>query len=455
MRKRKFFALLAMFSALTLVAAACGDDEDGGETGGGETAATGPTATGGATGGAVDCDADPFGCVEIAEGEPIQLASLLAISGDVAFLGTDSNHGIELAIDYLDGAFDATPGQLMGHDVTLQQEDDGCSAEGGQAGATALAANPDIVAVIGTSCSSAALGVADTILGDKGVLLFSPSNTNPGLTSEEAHQAFYARTAHNDKIQGAIVADFVFNELGIDTAATINDESPYADGLAAAFRDNFEALGGTITAIEQVNSGDTDLGPVMTNIAAGAPGVVYGPNFNPVCALSYTQGSDILPAGTIQIGSDGCLESSFIDTVGDPVADFEYYASSPDVTVFQDGAFYNDEYLPAYTEQFGEPTSVFNAHAFDATNVLFDAIEAVAGMDESGTMFISRTALKDAVLATSGYAGLTGTITCTPLGDCATDVTIGVFQYNNWPVEGGVDPTDPVFSETKTLADVI
>jgi hypothetical protein len=30
-----------------------------------------------------------------------------------------------------------------------------------------------------------------------------------------------------------------------------------------------------------------------------------------------------------------------------------------------------------------------------------------------------------------------------------------VFEYDHWPVEGGVDPTDPVFSETKTLADVI
>ena len=167
--------------------------------------------------------------------------------------------------------------------------------------------------MIGTSCSSAALGVADTILGDKGMLLISPSNTNPGLTSEEAHQPFYLRTAHNDKIQGAIVADFVFTELGIDTAATINDESPYADGLAAAFRDNFEALGGTITDIEQVSSSDTDLGPVFTNIAAGDPGVVYGPNFNPVCALSYTQGADILAKGTIQVGSDGCLESSFLE----------------------------------------------------------------------------------------------------------------------------------------------
>lgn len=446
MKNRKLLALLALLGALSLVAAACGSDNEGGGT---------TSATGGGTGAAVDCSADQFGCVEVAAGDPIQLASLLSISGDTAALGTDSNHGIELAIDYLDNKFDATPGQLLGHDVSLQQEDDGCSAEGGQAGATALAANPDIVAVIGTSCSSAALGVADTILGDKGILLFSPSNTNPGLTSEEAHQPFYARTAHNDKIQGAIVADFVFNKLKIDSAATINDESPYADGLAQAFRDNFEALGGKITDTEQVNSSDTDLGPVFTNIASTNPGVVYGPNFNPVCALSYSQGSDILAKGTVQIGSDGCLESSFLDTVGDPISGYDYYASSPDVTAYQGGDFYKNEYLPAYTDQFGKPTSVFNAHAYDATNVLFDAIKQVAVDDGSGNLTISRTALRDAVFATSGYQGLTGTITCTPLGDCATDVTIGVFQYNHWPVEGGVDPTDPVFSETKTLADVI
>ncbi len=96
----------------------------------------------------------------------------------------------------------------------LSNEDDLCSADGGQAGGTALAADPEIVAVIGTSCSSAALGVADTILGDKGIILLSPSNTNPGLTAEGTHQPFYLRTAHNDKIQGAIVSDFVYGDSG-------------------------------------------------------------------------------------------------------------------------------------------------------------------------------------------------------------------------------------------------
>lgn len=449
MRKRRFFALLSLFAALTLVAAACGEDDGDGTAGDDTGAETGPTATGGA----VDCEADEFGCVEVGAGEPIRLGSLLAISGDTAFLGTDSNSGIELAIDNLDGALDGTPGQLLGHDIDLQQEDDLCSVEGGQAGAQALVADPSIVAVIGTSCSSSALGVADEILSDAGVLLFSPSNTNPGLTSDEAHQPFYARTAHNDRIQGAIGAEFVFNELGIDTAATINDESPYADGLAAAFRENFEALGGTITAIEQVNSADTDLGPVLRSIAEGEPGIVYGPNFPPVCGLTLLQGADILPEGTVHMGADGCLETSFVGQVGDPPAD--YYASSPDVTVFQGGAFYNDEFLPAYEEQFGtEPTSVFHAHAYDASLVLFGAIEQVAADDGSGNLLIPRTALKDAVLATTGYEGVTGIISCTPLGDCATDVTIGIFQYPNWPVEGGEDPSDAVYTDTKSLADV-
>ncbi len=455
MRKRRFFALFTMLAALTLVAAACSNDEDGGA---GTTGATGTTSATGATGGAVDCAADEFGCVEVAAGEPILLGGILTISQDTAYLGTDSQHGVELAIDYLDQTFDATPGQLLGHDVEFQVEDETgttgvCSADGGQAAATAIAAVPNVVAVIGSSCSSAALGVADTILSDKGILLVSPSNTNPGLTSEEAHQPFYARTAHNDKIQGAIVAEFVYNELGLTTAATINDESPYADGLATAFRENFEALGGTITAIEQVTSDETDLGPVLTSIAQGKPQAVYGPNFPPVCGLTLLQGADIFPAGTVFLGSDGCLESSFIDQVGDPAAD--YYASSPDTTAFQGGDFYANEYSPAYKEQFGTQTSVFNAHAFDAANILFDAIEATAVDDGSGNLTIPRTALKDALFATSGYQGMTGVITCTPLGDCATDVTIGVFLYPNWPVDGGQDPTDPVYSDTKSLADVI
>jgi branched-chain amino acid transport system substrate-binding protein len=132
MKRSAVVRLFALVAVLSLVGAACANDDEA-EPGTGTD-----TGGGGAT---VDCATVEFGCVEVAAGAPIPLGSLNAISGDVAFLGTDINNGITLAIDYLDGTFDATDGQLLGHDVTLQQEDDGCSAEGGQAGGTALAAD--------------------------------------------------------------------------------------------------------------------------------------------------------------------------------------------------------------------------------------------------------------------------------------------------------------------------
>ncbi len=81
---------------------------------------------------------------------------------------------------------------------------------------------------------------------------------------------------------------------------------------------------------------------------------------------------------------------------------------------------------------------MFHAHAYDATNMIFNAIEKVALTDSSGNLYIPRTALKDAFLATSGYAGITGTLTCNSDGDCA-DAKISVSQVKDgkfvriWP----------------------
>ncbi len=444
MRKRSWLSVVALLGAFTLLAAACSNKSTNAGGGGG----------GGGSNVQEQCNSDPFGCVTYQKGEPIKIGTLLAISGDVASLGLDSQHGVQLAIDYLDGNFDGKGGQIDGHDLTMVNEDDGCSAEGGQAGATKLAADPQILAVIGTSCSSAALGVADKILSDKGVLLISPSNTNPNLTAEGTHQPFYLRTAHNDKIQGAIVADFAYDKLGARSAATIHDESPYADALAAVFRQVFQQKGGTITDSEAIQSTDTYFGTLLTKIGQGHPDFLYFPDFNPACALITKQAAGVPGLdSTVLMGSDGCLASDFLKIAGS-AADGAY-ASSPDLSVFANGDFYKNQFLPAYKSQFGtDPTSVFHAHAFDAMMILANAIKKVAIQGSDGSLTIPRTALKDAIFATSGYQGITGTITCTPLGDCATDVTIAVYKAPDWPVEGGNPNAKPVFTETKSLADI-
>ena len=439
MKNRKLSGAVALLGVLTLVGAACSKAKQ---------QATGPP----------KCAKDRFGCVVYQKGEPINVATLLSISGATAFLGTDSQHGVALAIDNLDGKLDGTAGTLLGHPVHLgPNEDDLCAKEGGQAGATKLAADPTIVAVIGTSCSSAALGVADKILSDKGIVLFSPSNTNPALTSQGTHQPFYMRTAHNDRIQGAVVADFAFQMLKVKTAATIHDESPYADALAAVFRADFQKLGGTITpnGNQAIQSKDTDFKPLLTTIGQDHPELLYYPDFDPACALIAKQARDVPGLANTQLmGSDGCLESAYIKTGGAAVDGT--YASGPDFTGLKKSSpFYGNQFLTAYKTEFGtEPTASFHAHAFDATNVLFDAIKKVA-FTKGTTLYIPRSALKDAIFATSGYQGLIGTITCTPLGDCATQVTIAVYRAGTpgLPVAGGNPNAGPVFEETKTLAE--
>lgn len=44
------------------------------------------------------------------------------------------------------------------------------------------------------------------------------------------------------------------------------------------------------------------------------------------------------------------------------------------------------------------------------------------GVVENGTLYIGRQALVDELYATDGYQGITGTLTCNDLGDCANPV---------------------------------
>ncbi|MCB0178949.1 MAG: branched-chain amino acid ABC transporter substrate-binding protein, partial [Anaerolineae bacterium] len=186
---------------------------------------------------AAPAEEDPLGTVVIPAGDPIRLASALVIAGPNETLGTDSQTGIEVAIK--------ERGDVAGHPVELVPEDDGCSAEGGQTAATKIASDDSIVAVVGHSCSSSCTPAAP-IYNDAGLTMISPSCTAPALTGD-GHVPSFLRTAHNDNVQGRVMAEFVFNELGLTTAATIHDGSPYAEQLQQVFADTFTQLGGTIT----------------------------------------------------------------------------------------------------------------------------------------------------------------------------------------------------------------
>jgi branched-chain amino acid transport system substrate-binding protein len=376
--------------------------------------------------------ADPMGEVTLRPGEPIHIAYWVVISGPNTSLGTDVVRGIEIAMDDFGG-------QIKGFPLKLSGQDAGCSAEGGQAAATKLAADPTIVAAIGSTCSSAAKpGVP--ILWKAGIPTVSPSNTAPFLTDPNRGSGYdgYARTCHNDKIQGAVAAQFAFNEKGLKKAATIHDGSVYAEQLAQVFAATFKKLGGTVTSMEAVSPNDTDMRPVLTKIATGNPDIIYYPIFIAEGGFITRQSKEISGLEkTVLMGADGMFSPDFYKAAG--MAAVGMYHSSPDFGAFAGG--YQD-FLKKHQKKYGEkPIAPFHGHAYDATMMILTAIDKVA-VKKGDNLVIGRKALRDALLATANMQGLTGKINCDQYGDCA-DPKIAVYQTSEENVKKLVTPTKP------------
>ncbi len=388
-------------------------------------------------GGGSSPPADELGVVTIPAGEPLHIAFWGVLSGPDAALGEDAKRGVEIAID-------DRGGKLLDHDVRLTTEDGLCTPEGGATAAQKLAADTTIVGLIGSVCSDETVGGIKT-LTDAGLTTISPSNTRPGLTfpDRDATYAGYLRTAHSDAFQGKAAAEFVYNELELRTAATVHDGSAYAEALQQVFVDEFTDLGGEVLLQEAVSRGQTDMKPVLTRVAAESPDLLYYPIFTAEGGFVTAQAAEVAGlSDTVLMGSDGLFSGDFINAAG-PNAE-GMYLSSPDFSAFPAGY---QQFLEKHRAKYGgEPLQIFHAHAYDAANIMFNALEKVAVKAADGTVHVPKKALRDAIYGTVNHAGVTGTLSCSASGDCGAPV-IAVYQVTaretggQWPPEAPIWPT--------------
>lgn len=358
---------------------------------------------------------DELGCVEVPPGKPIHIVYMLDKSGPAELIGLDSLRGVEIAVaDH--------KGEILGHPIELTGEDSGCDLETAREAAHRIVADPSVVAIIGSTCSTTGWGVAP-IISKAGLLMISPSNTKPSLTDPRTHESGYLRVAPNDKEQGLAVARFAWEVLGVKTAATLHDGGMYSDALQHVFAEAFKNLGGEITSQTEILPDDAHLRSTLEFVALGKPELIFYPLQVETGGL-VTRLARETPGleKTILMGADGLFASELLEVAG-PAAE-GLYISSPDVSGVSEG--YQD-FLERYRRRYNEsPRSIFHAHAYDAAMMIFAAIEQVAVQDGE-TLFIGRQALRDALFATRDFEGLTGNLTCTPTGDCA-DARISVYQ---------------------------
>ena len=154
--------------------------------------------------------------------------------------------------------------------------------------------------------------------------------------------------------------------------------------------------------------------PVLTAVAASGAELVFFPIFQPEADFIVSQAKEVAGLeNTVLMGGGALLTDDFIESVGaDGVG---MYIAGP--APLESPAL--DKLASAYEARYSEPPHTFGFRSvYNATNLLLNAIEAVAVQEEDGTLHIGRQALREALDAATGFEGVTGTLTCDELGDC-------------------------------------
>jgi ABC-type branched-subunit amino acid transport system substrate-binding protein len=251
----------ALLVGLSLVAAACGsDDDDTATTEAAETETetteaeveetTAPETT---EGDMTEETTAPDTTDDMAEGgETVQaapscegegdgvlnIATVLPETGNLAFLGPPEFAGAELAIQEINEA-----GGVLGAEVTLDQGDSGDTSTdiANQTVDRQLAAGAD--AFIGAASSGVSFTFIDKLV-ENCKIHFSPANTSPDFTTY-ADDGLYFRTAPSDVLQGRVLADLMIEEA-ITTASFMALQDPYGEGLLQYSTEPFADSGGEI-----------------------------------------------------------------------------------------------------------------------------------------------------------------------------------------------------------------
>ncbi len=169
-------------------------------------------------------------------------------------------------------------------------------------------------------------------------------------------------------------------------------------------------MGGTIVAEQAYSSGDQDFSAQLTAIKAKHPEAIYIPGYYTEVGLIARKAREL--GLTIPLlGSDGWESSKLLEIGGDAL-NGAYYTNHWALDI-------PDPRLQAFLKTFrdkngGTDPDAIAGLAYDAANVLFGCLEKLAaGSSKAGTpeRKAATQKLRDAIAATKGYAGVTGTIT--------------------------------------------
>ncbi len=355
---------------------------------------------------ASNCGPGPGGSVTV------RIGHVAPMTGALAHLGRDNEHGVVLAIEDLNAQCFLIGTKRARFELVAR--DDGADLQMGARAALSLVA-AGVNGVVGHLTSSVTIPAAK-IYHDAGIVQISPSASRPPYTQLGYATAFRV-IAHDDRL-GELLGRYAVEVARGRRIAVVDDRTDYSTSIADAFEAGVLQAGGTVLRRDQVMDDGAELGDLVAKLRASKPDLVFYSGMDTVAGplLRQIHGAGLNP---VFMGSDGICTGELPRLAGAK-------AMRSTVLCAETGGT-EEKYQPAlrafkdrFKQRFGVSTQLFSPHVYDAVQVMAQAMRN-AGSAEPARYLPALKAIS--------FTGVTGAISFDDRGDLR-DGPIILYSYN-------------------------
>ncbi len=289
-------------------------------------------------------------------------------SGDLASYGLPSVNAAKLVVKQVN-----ENGGINGKMVELLIEDDVCKPEIATNTAMKLVSEKADV-VLGHICSGATKA-ALPIYNDAGILVMSPSATNPALTQSGDYPNFF-RTIAPDDAQAMVDVKFALEKLKYTKIAVVHDKGDYGKGFAEFAKKFLEDSGkADVVLYEGVTPGAVDYSAIVQKIRkSGAEAVMFG-GYHPEASKIIAQMKKKRLKADF-ISDDGVKDMTFIKVAGKS-AEGAYASGAQD----NSSNPLSKIAIEAHKAEYNSDPGAFFENAYSAVLAMLNAIEKADSTD--------------------------------------------------------------------------
>jgi branched-chain amino acid transport system substrate-binding protein len=352
-----------------------------------------------------------------------KLGFIGALSGDSAQLGINEKQGAELAIEQAmsSGKYDFK--------VTLDPQDSQGDPVQAKPAAAALINDPAVVATIGPAFSGESEAVNPDFCAATPVMPTVTPSASKGTLQTHGWKCWH-RIIPNDNVEGSQGADWLAR-TGAKNVYVLDDASPYGQGVSQTMATELRAKGVKVQTGSVPATTTKNYDPIANTIVnSGADAVWYG-GYDAQTALLAKALKSAGFTGK-EVTGNGSKDSTFTKNAGTAGDGWYFTCGCQDATVAPSAK----AFAAAYKTKFGEDPSTYSPEAFDAANLLMDAMSKA---ESSGG--ITRESVLTALNA-ENFQGVTTTIKFQSDGEVVpSNLIVNLFQQKSGVITGLGDIT--------------